>query len=125
MAWNFGTLGPCWKRLERSKAVERLERLERDSLLPLPNAVGQLGRGSHGQRQRHHEGADDDESPDGDGVVPVQVEYDAHDQGTDDPRRNGSTLQKAQDSADGAGAEDGAAHGTTHRNEAAEADAEH
>src|SRR3970040_335954 len=90
----------------------------------LPNALGQLGGRGHGQGHRYHQSADDDESPDGGGVVAVQVENNTHNQGADDPRRNGAPLQKAQDSPAGPGAEHNAADGATHGNQAAEADAE-
>ena len=53
-----------------------------------PNALGQLGGRGHGQGQRHHESADDDEPPDAHGVVLVQVEDHTHDEGADDSCRN-------------------------------------
>ena len=60
-----------------------------------------------------------------DGVVAVQVEDHTHDERADDSRRNRPPCSKAQDSADGPGAEHDAADGATHGNQAAEADAEH
>ena len=55
----------------------------------------------------------------------MQVEDQTHDQRAHDSRRNGPSLQQAQDPADGPGAEHNAADGAAHRNQATEADAEH
>src|ERR1044071_3181526 len=88
------------------------------------DAPGQLGRRCHGERQRHHQRADADQSPDGSRVAAVQIEDQAHDDGADDARGDGRALEKAQDFSDGAGAEHNAADSAPHGNEAAEANAE-